>query len=238
VFLPFLAAVKNRNLREWDVVLDSTDTQVCGRGPIRLTYRQAKNLGLEAVQLDAYAPGDATLLSQDDAERGKLLAQTASAAGEPAVETPPASGIDTITAGDSSCVRAEGDDDRATAYKVIAMLNTQLGREAKGLPDTNESFGVVARIAKIFAADIKGATFVPSAKGLISFAGTSSPSSKLSDVPGGEWVMKRTAEIVARALVLPCRAALDYDPSRMQARFGKMPNDVQCLVLNYRLTHE
>ena len=51
--LPYLAATRNRTLGEWEKMMDSEDVQVCGRGPIRLTYRQGKRLGLEKVALDA-----------------------------------------------------------------------------------------------------------------------------------------------------------------------------------------
>ena len=51
-------------------------------------------------------------------------------------------------------------------------------------------------------------------------------------------MLERTAEVIARAIVLSCDAALKGDAQKMEATFGKLPGPVPCLVLNYRLTHE
>lgn len=233
---PYVGVSRNRVKGDWGSVLDSTEQVVCGRGPSRLTYRQAKNLGMSAVQLDAYVLGDATLIAQDEAERGKLLALTAIAAGEPPPEKAPASVAEIISQGASTCLRAEGDDDRDDPVKMLAMLSAQIGTKAKHVPEAEGNYAPIARIAKLFAADVKGATYGDSRVPLISFV-KSSPSSAVAEVPGGPWVMQRTAEVVARALVLPCEAVLNKDKAKMEAVFGTLPQAVPCLVLNYRLTH-
>jgi hypothetical protein len=235
--LPYLAATRGRVQGQWDRVLDSKEVEMCGRGPVRLTYRQAKNLGLAAVTLDAYVSGDATAITSDEVQRGQLLAATAAAAGEPPPDTTLASTAEVVRQGERTCVHADGDDDRESLPKVVAMLQDEIGKSAKFVPDVDSPFVAVARIAKVFAADVPGTKFADVKKSPIDFS-RGSPAAALSDAVGGQWVLDRTAEVIARALVLPCDAVLNGDKNKMEATFGTLPNPVSCLVLNYRLTHE
>lgn len=235
--LPYLAATRNRVQGEWDRVLDSKEVEVCGRGPVRMTYRQAKNLGVSSVALDAFVAGDATAVANDEVERTKLLSKTAEAAGEPPLDTNVASTAVNVRQGEKTCVAAEGDDDRDALSKVVGVLEDQLGKSAKFVPDTDSPWVAAARIAKFYAADISGAKFVDVKKSPIDFS-RQSPTSVLGDVGGGSWVVDRTAELIARSVVLPCDAVLNGDKKKMEATFGPLPNPVSCLVLNYRLTHE
>lgn len=231
--VPYMAVSKNRLKGPWDKLLDSKESESCGRGPLRLTYRQGRNLGLVTL-LDAFVGGDATQIAQDEAQRKQLLGRTAEAAGELAPESM-ASVAEILRQGQSTCVHVEGDDDREDASKVMKMLNEQLGRGAKFVPDAESGFGPVARIAKVFAADIPGSKYVDE-RGIDFAKGT--PNGAVADSPGGKWVMERTAEVVARSLVLPCDGVLNGDKNKLEAVFGALPGAVPCLVLNYRLTHD
>ncbi|MBK9370444.1 MAG: hypothetical protein IPN01_29825, partial [Deltaproteobacteria bacterium] len=51
--IPWLAAVTDLSQEGWTSINDSNAEQVCGRGPMAITYRQAINFGLTPV-LDAY----------------------------------------------------------------------------------------------------------------------------------------------------------------------------------------
>jgi hypothetical protein len=236
--LPYAAAVRNRIKGPWDRVLDSKESDACGRGPMRLTYRQARNLGLSLVSVDAFVQGDATALAQDEAERSARLLKTLEAAGEPVPsEALPASGADVLRQGASTCLRLEGDDDREDAGKVTKMLLEQVGKGAERVSDADTPFGLVGRVAKLYAADVPGQRFSGDAGGTVDFR-RGTPTGALADVPGGAWVVERTAEVFARALVLPCDGVLDGDRKRAEAVFGTLPPAVPCLVLNYRLTHE
>ncbi|MFN7143504.1 MAG: hypothetical protein ACK4YP_07010 [Myxococcota bacterium] len=236
--LPFLAATRSRVQGKWDRLLDAKETEVCGRGPVRLTYRQGKNLGLSAVALDAYVAGDATSIAQDEVARTKLLSKTAEANGEPPLDTNVPSAAEVVRQGEHTCVRADGDDDRENLSKVLSALEDQLGKKAKFVPDVDANFGAMARIAKFFAADIPGAKFAEVKKSPIDFT-RGSPLTALDDVAGGQWVAERTAELVARAIVLPCDAALKHKakPST-EATFGALPKPIPCLVMNFNLTNE
>ncbi len=235
--LPYLAATRSRVQGKWDRLLDSKETEVCGRGPVRLTYRQAKNLGLGSVALDAYVGGDATDIATDEVARTQLLSKTAEAAGEPPLDTNVPSEAEVVRQGEHTCIRADGDDDRENLSKVVSALEDQLGKKAKFVPDVDGTFSSVARIAKFFAADLPGARFADAKKSPIDFT-RGSPAVALQDAAGGQWVLDRTAELIARSIVLPCDAVLNGDKGKMEATFGPLPNAVSCLVLNYRLTHE
>lgn len=232
--LPFLAAVPRRVKGDWGYVVDSGQGQSCTRGPIRLTYRQGRNLGLTNVLLDAYFFGESTSLANDDAARAKLLETTSVAAGEAFPDPPPASGLDALKVGEHTCIRADGDDDRSSPAKVMGMLNEQVGRSAKYVSDSDSTYGPIGRIAKLMAADVNGQRF-----------GTESASADFSkgitnaasEIPNGDWVVKATAEVVARAIMLPCDAVLNGDKSQAEAVFGTLPDAISCLVVNYRLTH-
>ncbi len=235
--VPYLAATKNRLQGNWDAVLDSKQAESCGRGPIRLTYRQAKNLGLTASYLDAYVQGDATVEANDDPTRTKLLAKTAEAAGEPTPTSEIPSTAEILRQGAATCVYGMGDDDRENENKVVGMLVDQIGKDAEGLQNPEDGQGVVARIAKIFAADIPGNNWAGSRPPTLSFAkGTVAGS--LKDAPGGDWVLAKTAEVIARAMMIPCDGVLNRDKKKVEATFGHLPDAVPCLVLNYRMSHE
>lgn len=235
--LPFLAATRNRVQGQWGQTLDGANKTVCARGPARLSYRQAKNLGFANVALDAYVEGDATQISQDEVARTQLLSETAAAAGFPPLDTTVPSGVDAIRQGERTCVRADGDDDRESIAKVVSLFEDSVGRSAKFVPDIDSPFVTVSRIAKIFAADIPGTRYADASKITLDFV-KQSPTVVVADTPGGPWVLERTAEVIARAIVLSCDAALKGDAEKMEATFGKLPGPVPCLVLNYRLTHE
>jgi hypothetical protein len=233
--LPYLAATRKRVSGQWDLVLDSKDAEMCGRGPLRMTYRQGKNLGLASVGLDGYKAGDATDLTNDTVAMSTLLGQTALAAGEPAPGNL-AVVAERVRQGERTCFHVEGDDDRENMSKLLSLFEDQLGKSTKGLPPTDGNFGAVARIAKYFAADVPGLSFADK-KTPIDFS-RQAPAQALADTPGKQWVLDRTAEVVARALMLPCDAVLNGDKTKMEATFGTLPNPVPCLVLNYKLTHQ
>jgi hypothetical protein len=236
--LPFVAATTNRTKSTVEQVVDSGNAYACGRGPARLTYRQARNLGMDGVQLDAFVDGgDMTTLATDAAARGQLLLQTAAAAGQSAITEAPASTVETITSGTAACVLAEGDDERDKIPSVVNAFAAQLGRDAKFVPEADSTMGTVARLAKLYAADAREGAYTDPKVARIDFR-RGLPSSVLQNVPAGAWVQEQVAEVIARSIVLPCKAVLDSDRTRAEAVFGTLPDPVPCLVLNYRLTQE
>jgi len=53
----------------------------------------------------------------------------------------------------------------------------------------------------------------------------------------GDWVLDQVAMVIARAVVLPCQAAVDpkVDKKKAEATFGELPPLTQCLMLDWRL---
>jgi len=230
--LPYLAATPGRLQGDWDRTVGLRDDYVCTRGPLRLTWTQGRNLGLQ-VALDAYTPGDASAI--EPAGRMAMIARTATEAGIPLIGDVPTT-AEVLSEGRASCVAATDPDDRANLGRLVAMITEQVGRKAGSVPPPEDAFGTVARIAKLQAADIPEVDWTARPPPLDLSNG--SPSSALKNVPGGEVVLKRTATIVARALVLPCRASLAGDRAKAQAVFGDLPPVLPCLLMDYRLTHE
>ncbi len=230
--LPFAAAVRKRNETPWNMWLDVANKNTCLRGPARLTYRQARSLGLESVQLDAYKSGDATGLLADDAARAQLLAGTATDASEPLPDPAPASAVAQIATGSETCVYAVGDDDRDNPSRVLSALVKQLGPDASAVPDANNNSAGMGRIIKYYAADAPTNNYAGGTPRLDFRNGLATP---LKEDPNGEKIMEKAAEAVARSIVLPCMGTLNA-PKAAEGTFGRKADPIACLVLMYRLS--
>ena len=231
--LAFAAAVPER-YGEWSRVFDSSEGEVCGRGPMRLTRRQAKSLGLEVVAPDAFT----RTVPEGQADRAKLVQETLAVGRESLPEPVPEFEAATISQGEQFCLYAPGDDDRLRQADVVDALRKQLGENGDELPGADANAASLLRLAKFYAADVAQNNYgagVP----ILRFGKANGVSNPLEGQPGGEWVKKMVAQTVARALVLPCRAKLDYEDqkSAMETLFGTLPDPITCLVLNYRLSH-
>ncbi len=233
--LPFLAATRARTLGEWEKVLDSDEALTCGRGPIRLTYRQAKRLGMADVALDAYVGNDVDAVANNEEDRWARLKQTAAGNLEPEPPVLLPSNIANLNQQASEgCIVADGDDERANNGKLLKMLVAQIGRDVDGLPSAETGKAGVARIAKLYAADRPEVSFADAKAAQLSLLKPLNVA--LEGTPKKEWIIDRTAEVVARAMVLRCEAVLNKDAAKMEAIFGKLPNALPCLVLYYKLT--
>lgn len=240
--LPFLAAWPDTNAGAWSQVVDSADQRVCGRGPLRLTWRQGRQLGLGDVQLDAFEERDVALVEQDAAQRLLRLQRTfdeGRVEGEP---TPPddiPTNVARIGLGRGSCVYAEGADDREDLGALVRMVRQQLGERAAAVAPVDRAPAAVTRVAKFHAADVP----------LNWYAGDLGKKPLLDFSPGlvgqalqsqksvvKSWVVERTAYTLARSVVLPCRAVLEADVAVAEQVFGEAPRDYPCLILHYKLT--
>lgn len=240
--LPWLAATPGRRNTDFQRTLDSANKQVCGRGPIRLTWRQARHLGMETIFPDALIQ-DSTYVITDQAQNtAKLLGTIAADTSAPPPSDPAIqleSGYEDIIAGQESCIFQTGDDDREEESKLIKMMRARIGPTAPGLPDVQieSNTTAVARVARLFAADSPNLRFEKEGSGqLLSFA-KGTISSVLADIGEKDWILDRTAEIVARAIVLPCIGALKKDQQEdMKKILGTLPDELTCLVLYYRMS--
>lgn len=235
VLLPFASAVTKRTGEDWNVQLDVTNRRTCLRGPARLTYRQAKSLGIETIQLDAYRGDETVDFTNDDAGRIRLLGASAMAAGLPPLDPAPEIQEAQLASGREFCMYAVGDDDRESLSKVLAALKRHLGKDAAFVPETSKNEAGLARIVKLWSADVPGNIYEGTDSPSLDFS--NSMAAPLEENPAKDLIVTRTAEVIARSVGLPCIAALD-NPSSVEATFGRKVDPVTCLVLDYKLRHK
>jgi hypothetical protein len=238
--LPFMAVEPGNNRTEWSQIEDSLGNDVCSRGQVRWTWRQAAHLGL-SVQPDALVSGNLDTVQMDKAQREQLLLATIQKGGgrdlpQGSFET----GVTTFGRARAACVSIVGDDDRTRFDRILKVLRDQVGTEGEGLPPAGASHDVSARIARLYAADIPDMDFREKTGFDLSKFPVGTALAAYDSK--GQWVLKRTAEVFARSIVLPCEARLRAPPAQIQKLeeevFGKLPEVVPCLVLNYSLAHE
>lgn len=234
--LVYAAATPNRIDPVWSQLKDSSGAEACVRGPLQLTWRQAANLGLTA-QPDVFVRGDASPLANDPAARLTLLIGATTKALRPPPLDTTVSAPYPISEGERTCIYATDPDERDDSGAVARMLLDQVGKGARGVPAEDSDAMEIARIARIFAADLPGFSFADTKKPPINLE-SGSPSSVFKEIPNGEWVMDRTAEVIARSMVLPCDVVLNGNPVEMEKVLGTLPDPVPCLVLFYRMSHD
>jgi len=240
ILLPWLASRRSQLNSEFQTFQDSEGTDVCGRGPLRMTYRQALHLGL-SVSADGYHAGTGAAL-EDVKLRDSLFALTLGAARVPIPEGQIESSYEAIREGQLYCVYVTGaDDDRTKPTELLKMMKEQFGPSADKVPPTDDSNGAIARIAKYWAADATTSDYREEETGQ-DFSTDATVSSTLEKMESrGAWVRTKTAETLAQAIAVPCLASLSEEPEAMKGVFGDppvLPDPVPCLILNWKLTHE
>jgi hypothetical protein len=233
--LPFASAVPKRTREEWNVQLDVRNRRTCMRGPARLTYRQARSFGLSSVQLDAYRGDDTLGFVDDDAGRFELIKMTALGANEGLPDPAPQIEQAQLASGREFCLYGVGDDDRTGAAKVLKALERHLGIKASAVPETSQNEAGIARIVKFYAADVPGNVYEGNDTPRLDFRnGMAAP---LKEEESKDSIVGRTAEVIARAVALPCIAALE-SPDTVEPLFGRKVDPVTCLVLEYKLRNK
>lgn len=234
----WLAAQPGRTTGEFDPVENSSGTEVCGRGPLRMTYRQALHLGLQA-QPDGWQRGRDITTLEDTLERDALIDATLSDAGMARGEETLETDLEGINQ-EGACVYADGDDDRVIQGRLLSRLERQLGEKATEVPFSTATHATSIRLGLYYAADTPRID-LRDGRPSIDFANPgATASSVLGQLDsGGDWALKQTARALARSIVLPCRARLEGDPKQMQAIFGDegLPPELPCLVLFYKLNN-
>ena len=220
--------------------LDSEANDACVRGNLGITYRQAVNLGMD-VQLDAFHRGTAAAID-DTSARKDLLTTTAAGVGQELPEelTIEIKGVG--TSGKEYCVYAEGDDDRDKRKKLLDVVARNFAKDSPEVPMEAGGVGVTARVARFYAADLPGSQYDGSrriARTVNFMRNKDSVTRALEEEgPRGESVLKKTADVYARAIAVPCIGVLDPDKDEavLNTVLGeRLPNAIHCLVLNYQL---
>lgn len=244
--LVYAATPKNLSNELWAVVEDSAGDESCGRGPLALTYRQAQNLGLDPY-LDALISGDPADY-QDDGSKEKRQARL-EATDDKAVRSEKGqleafeTTLDPLGSR-NYCLSIKGDDKRTNAFNVAVALGRNLGDQSALVPDfeENPTVGLTARIAKLYVADFNNVDFK-----------SRTPEVDLSRAPvgvalkeagsRGKWALDQTALVIAKSVVLPCRALLEANNTEKREALkdvygDTLPDPLSCLVLNYKLTND
>ncbi len=245
--MAFMAARPGVTSKGWSVSSDSRGATTCGRGPLGLTWRQARALGMEA-RLDGVIEGSPRGWETDEFEskRLDLLNETARMAG---VDDPPdladefEADLATVQQGLQTCLYVEGEDQRDTKSirSSVRTLERRLKKDAKGLPRGTDPAAIPARIAAVYAADIPGVDFTKSRSRPDMSQGKVSQSTTLLEDKGGAWILNQTAEVLARSIALPCVAVLSMkttgaDETALAEVFGDpVPRPLDCIILRYTI---
>lgn len=245
--LSFLAARPGVTQQGWSVLTDSRGATVCGRGPLGLTWRQARALGMEA-RLDAVIEGSPRGYETDElaGKRLELLTETARISGVdeiPELAEEFEADLATVQQGLQTCLFVNGEDDRddANLRSAVGTLEKRLKKDAKGLPRGTEPAAIPSRIAAVYAADIPGVDFTTQKTRPDMSQGKLSQTTSLLEDQGGPWIMEQTAEVLARAIALPCVAVLGMkasgaDEAGLAEIFGDpLPSPLDCIILRYTI---
>ena len=133
----------------------------------------------------------------------------------------------------------EGNDVRANNRGLLQALSSRIGPGASDLPDPETTTGVTSRIAKIYASDMPTMNYARNQVSLDFRRNMVGMILEREDAEG-KWVLEKTADVIARALVLPCLLALDGEEDPKKDYFGddEVPSPVMCFALNWRLNKE
>ncbi len=233
--LVWLAGTPGRLNSEFIDVNDSETESVCGRGGLQMTYRQAISMGLN-TQADALVEKDYEEVAKDKSRRESLLEDTISAAGGAGLPDDTfKTEFDPVRQGRSACLYIEGSDDRGQPSAIMSSFSKHLGESPEDLPPWGAPNSSVARLAKYWAADLTRVDY-RSGPGDIDFSDSQVGATLDGFDARGQWVLSRTAETIARAMVVPCLAVLSGDADNAKNSLGEdLPSPVNCLVLDWKL---
>jgi len=216
-----------RSVRDWGHRKDSKDIDYCTRGPMKLSYAQAYHLDFRDFQVDAYFERQTTDTKMIEDELNFTAARVNAEPGR-------ARDIPSAPAGRSArdlCYYHSGPDDRDDVGPLVRRLNEVLGLRGNNLPKQGGAFWIAARVAKLYAADLEYDT-----EEAFDFkSGRKRPSNVLAETAGDDevqWVINRSGELIARALVLPCLVAMDKEMREAPPSFmGELPELGDCSLL-------
>ncbi|NOY27637.1 MAG: hypothetical protein GXP62_17365 [Oligoflexia bacterium] len=238
--LVWLGAWPGRRATEFADLTDSEGTDVCGRGPLQLTFRQALRLGLDAMP-DTLVVRDIDATYEDKSQSKALIQETLSVAGAPPLPEDRLVEIQMaqVAQGSAYCIHQDGDDQRTNISRILRALGKQLGPDAALVPPEGTTFATTARIAKYWSADVTRIDYNQKDPG-VDF--TQAPPGTVLDAfeNRGAWVVARSAETLAKAVLLPCLAVLSSDADKAAKILGdgNVPSPINCLVLDWRLRND
>lgn len=217
------AAASPTSDRAWTLVNDSEGAEVCGRGTLGLTYRQAYNLGLGTIQPDALVESQVAA-TNDIAVLESRLDATLSAANatyEYRTDMIQTTGAD--LQGGLACAYVDGTDDRTDLKAIANAIAAKVGTSAtKNLPKQDAQYWVAARLVMFFAHDFKAHELER-----VAFTAGMSPSISMSakevKQDRRDYAIKEAARLMARAAAIPCLARFDKEKVQIPEWFLAEP---------------
>lgn len=224
------AAATTSSQRLWTLVNDSEEKEVCGRGPLSLTYRAATNLGL-TVQPDALA--DPQLADSNDVNKQRELLDAtlreASAVYEYRNDLITKEGAE--VQGGLACLYVDGTDDRTDYGALAAAINRRIGTSARKVPKIDGQHGIAARILWLYAQEFKAYQLES-----IDLDTSTAPSRALATQNVKEsrlkYAVREAGRMMGRAAAIPCLARFDKEQREVPEWFMKDPPKVgSCAIL-------
>ena len=216
---------------EWGFMPDSEGDEVCARGPLQLTYRQAKNIGLYDIYLDAQVPRNVAT-SNDVDEQARALRKTANTADV----TPKFKNDQIEIAGLQQaieCIYIRGEDERSDMDAIADGVSRLFAQRSKDMPRITDMNGLLARIMMYYGTD-----FVRGFDEL-KFRPIPPLTVQLDQNESGAIIEKRktflidqSAILLAKSAAIPCMATLDKDVQTAPPSFmGKLPGLGSCAIV-------
>lgn len=214
--------------RQWSLVADSEGKDVCGRGVLDLTYRQAKNLGLTTIQPDALV--DATLAASNDIQKQREALDTTlrEAGATYEYRDDLITGTGAEVQGGMTCLYVDGEDQRDDLKAIASALRSALG---DNVPKADQQYWITARLLRLYTADFRAGEFER-----IKFSAGMAPSISLSTqdvkVERRNYAIDKAARLMGRAVAVPCLALFDKDQREVPKWFMEAPPKLgSCAIL-------
>ncbi len=217
--------------RDWSLIADSDEAEVCGRGPLGLTYAQGYRLGLSNLQLDA-------MVDRQVASGNDIAAQAAALEGTATrIDAPTTFDQDLVRSagaqlqGGVECLYVDGTDERDDLRALAQAISGRLGANVtKGLPREGESHWVAARVVRLYAMDFRRGydelDFDPK------YAPSVAMNLQTIKKNRSDYAINAAAATIARAVAVPCLATLDKEISNSPPSFlGELPNLGNCAIV-------
>jgi hypothetical protein len=233
--LSYMAAIPAQGGQRVDFsfITDSESKEICGRGPLQLTFRQAKNLGLYDIFPDAQVPRNVAA-GNNLVKQAAALQETADLANwsekfkEEKIRVSGSGGAAPI-----ACIYIEGnvDDERNDVDALANAIYRTFNDRKRKMPQDGQPYWTSARIMTLYSAD-----FV---RGFDDFTVKTNPAPSLQmkinkaiTDSRQNYVMNSAAEVLARSVAIPCMATLDKGVAESPPKFmGELPKLGNCAIL-------
>ena len=253
--LTWLPPIEDSLGKKFHVRLNPEQKQVCGRGILKFTHRQARHLGLQS-EMDALYNGrtvkkidssdnqitelDKVVLDlQYHKEKEEFLSPYFHEAEGDSELKPPETQWTATNSKTSFCVHETGGTDERTKSSVI-LKKIQSQYKRADMKDSK----TLGKILRIYAADVINEDYstIKDRSNNIKYNTVIGRELKKwsKTTPAANKVKEDLAYAVARSLVMPCIIKLKGSDTVKKKIFGdeEGPNPVMCFALNWRLSEE